>query len=260
MAYKLFLSSVNRSYFTGIEDEWNEEGEGGEVEVEEEIIGSVDTMSCASSGTTGISKRFDFLEGLELDERDGELDERMEGQRKRKREAELNEVTKGLYGVPGWKWREREGRKEKRWKRMVVEEVEGTGLGEGVKLETENAGIPLPDTFKLGLEERAGVVNHSGKNENNSGTNRHALFPGGAGGKFDTRNWVSTLMKSGCVVCRDKNGKSNNKGWDGKPCVLVVGDEAVPTVVVILELVEKSRVARGYSKRSTWPSMRWPGS
>ncbi len=32
-------------------------------------------------------------------------------------------------------------------------------------------------------------------------------------------------------MCRDESGKSNHKGRDGKPCVLVIGDEAVPSVV-----------------------------
>jgi hypothetical protein len=92
-------------------------------------------------------------------------------------------------------------------------------------------GIPLPENYRLGLEERAGLVNHSEKNKNNFGMNRNALFPGGAGGKYDTRNWISTFTKSGCVVCREDNGRSNHKGRDGKPGVLVIGDEAVPTVV-----------------------------
>jgi hypothetical protein len=214
-----------------IEEEWNEEGEGGEVVVEEEQVVSVDTVSCGSGSTTGQTRGFDFLDGMGREERDQELDEKIDGHRKRKREGEVNEVAVGLYGVTGWKWREREGREEKRWKRTVVEEKDGMGLGRGVGLDSVNMGIPLPENYKLGLEERAGLVNHSGKNKNNFGMNRNALFPGGAGGKYDTRNWISTFTKSGCVVCRDDNGRSNHKGRDGKPSVLVIGDEAVPTVV-----------------------------
>jgi hypothetical protein len=93
----------------------------------------------------------------------------------------VNEVAVGLCGVTGWKWREREGREEKRWKRSVVKETEGSGLGSTAGLESVNEGIPLPETFKLGLEERAGLVNHSGKAKNNFGLNRNALFPGSVG-------------------------------------------------------------------------------
>ncbi len=121
-----------------IEEEWNEEGEGGEVVVEEEQVESVDSVSCGSGSTMGQTRGFDFLDGMGREERDHELDEKIDGHRKRKREGEVNEVAVGLYGVTGWKWREREGREEKRWKRTVVEEKDVTGLGHGVGLDSVN--------------------------------------------------------------------------------------------------------------------------
>jgi hypothetical protein len=48
-----------------IEEEWNEEGEDGEVVLEEEQVESEDTLSCGSGSTRGLTRGFDFLDGLD---------------------------------------------------------------------------------------------------------------------------------------------------------------------------------------------------
>ncbi len=91
--------------------------------------------------------------------------------------------------------------------------------------------IPLPDGFVLGKESKGMEMNNSGRLKNNFGTNREALFPGGPGMKSETRNWLASFTKTGCVSCRDEDGKLNHRGRDGLPVTLVVGDESVPNVV-----------------------------
>jgi hypothetical protein len=49
--------------------------------------------------------------------------------------------------------------------------------------------------------------------------------------KSETRNWMASFTKAGCVACRDEQGVLNHKGRDGQPGVLIVGDEAIPTTV-----------------------------
>jgi hypothetical protein len=49
--------------------------------------------------------------------------------------------------------------------------------------------------------------------------------------KSETRNWIASFTKTGCVSCRDEEGKLNHRGRDGLPVTLVVGDESVPNVV-----------------------------
>jgi hypothetical protein len=91
--------------------------------------------------------------------------------------------------------------------------------------------IPLPDSYGLGLDERGRFLNHSGRYRNNFGANREALFPGVKDKKREVRNWIATFTKSGCIACRDDDGHVNHKGKDGTPLVMVIGDEATPTVV-----------------------------
>jgi hypothetical protein len=125
---------------------------------------------------------------------------------------------------------EREGgREEKRWKREVTEE-RWSGNDE-VTLEVKTEKIPLPDNYRLGLDGRGQKLNHSGRPRNNFGASRESLFPGGRNGKEESRNWVASFTKSGCLSCRDENGKVTHKSRSGEPVVLVVGDEATPTVV-----------------------------
>lgn len=95
----------------------------------------------------------------------------------------------------------------------------------------EKETIPLPDNFDLGKESKGIEMNNSGRLKNNFRTNREALFPGGHGLKSETRNWVASFTKTGCVSCRDEDGKLNHRGRDGLPVTLLVGDESVPNVV-----------------------------
>jgi hypothetical protein len=143
---------------------------------------------------------------------DGDLEEKLVGSRKRKREADVNEVGVGKYGNRGWKWREREARDEKRWKRMVAQ----IGLDEKGGINVTREGVPLPEHFKLGLDERGLRMNHRWKNKYNFGMNRRDFFSGrwGGGGKFDAKNWTASFMKSGCVSCQNEDRKSNHKGQD----------------------------------------------
>ncbi len=158
-------------------DDWNEEGGTLELEDQGEAL-AVEQMSCGSSETVKTASGFDFLAGLDLDERDRDLEEKIEVSRKRKREEDLTELAGGMYGNPGWKWREKEGQGEKRWKMAVVEEVVEDGVG---RMKSELKKIPLPEEYKLGLESRGEFLNHSGKMKNNFGMNKRALFPGGGG-------------------------------------------------------------------------------
>jgi hypothetical protein len=49
--------------------------------------------------------------------------------------------------------------------------------------------------------------------------------------KSETRNWLASFTKAGCVACRDEQGVLNHKGRDGHPGVLIVGDETIPSTV-----------------------------
>ncbi len=57
------------------------------------------------------------------------------------------------------------------------------------------------------------------------------LFPGGKGGNFDAKNWPASFTKSVHVVRKNEFGRSNHKGRDRRPVVLVVGNKSVPTML-----------------------------
>ena len=42
---------------------------------------------------------------------------------------------------------------------------------------------------------------------------------------------MANFMRSGCVSCKDEDGKSTHSGRNGDPIILIVGDEATPSVV-----------------------------
>jgi hypothetical protein len=216
----------------GMEDmmaELLDAGEGGIVEVEE-LDGEKDDAVSRTSGESRKTKAgFDFLEKLEDDSVDDELERSRWVDKKRKRTEEMTEVRTGTDGIQGWEWREREGREEKRWKREVTEER--WGGNDEVTMEVKTEKIPLPDNYRLGLDGRGQKLNHSGRPRNSFGASREPLFRGGRNGKEESRNWVASFIKSGCLSCRDKNGKVTHKSRSGEPVVLVVGDEATPTVV-----------------------------
>jgi hypothetical protein len=147
--------------------------------------------------------------------------------RKRKRDQEEEEKKEGgMYGIPGWRWREKEAREDDRWKREVLRKA-----GSRNESEKRKEMIPLPENFVLGKDVRGADLNHSGKIRNNFGTNKEALIPGGRDRKTDGRNWIASFTKSGCIACKDDRGGVTHKGRKSTPIVLVVGDELVPTVV-----------------------------
>ncbi len=211
-------------------EEWEEDKMGGVIVIEEEEVRSekgTEKGSDNASATRG--EGFEFLEGLETEERDEELEVKRQEGRKRKREGSGEEQEKGLLGMEDWKRREAESRDAERWKREVGKWQENEkGEKEFVK---EREKIPLPENFRLGLDGRGKFLNNSSKIKNNFGLNKGGLFEGGQGGQGEKKNWISTFTKSGCIGCRNEEGGVNHKGRDGTPGILVVGDESVPTVV-----------------------------
>jgi hypothetical protein len=211
-----------------------EEMTGGTVEIVEEnrAGGQVRDEELTGLGlrTEERETNMDFLERIDKEERDNELDEQMGEGRKRKREdGEMTGRASGLGGLPGWERRSRSARQNGKWTRKVVS-WETNEDGKEVRREkVEN--IVVPESFELGREEKGMEMNNSGRLRNNFGLNREALFPAGQGRKSETRNWLASFTKTGCVSCRDENGKLNHKGRDGQPNVLIVGDESVPSTV-----------------------------
>ncbi len=213
-----------------------EEMKGGTVEIvrENEEKGGDETEDRGSSSGTesgmGGWAGLDFLDKIEIEERDTELDARVGEERKRKRGDEDGRVKKvGLKGLPGWDRKSAATRDSNRWKRKTVR-METKGDGTEEKVERMEA-IPIPEKFDLGLEEKGMEMNNSGRLKNNFGTNREALFSAGPGRKNEVRNWLASFTKAGCVSCRDENGVMNHKGRDGQANVLIVGDEATPSTV-----------------------------
>jgi hypothetical protein len=157
-------------------------GDGGTVEVEKDGEGKDDTWSRTSGESRRMRMGFDFLENMKEDTVDEDLEKTIKSDKKWKRQEDVTEVRTGMDGIIGWEWREREGREEKRWKREIVEESCVGPDGEWVK-ETRMEKIPLPDSFRLGLDGRGQKLNHSGRPKNNFGANKEPLFPGGKNGR-----------------------------------------------------------------------------
>jgi hypothetical protein len=204
-------------------EDWIESAEGGAVEleiVEEDEISIVEERS--AGGNSMESDAYSFLDGLQDRKKDMELEKKKVDMRKRKREQEtVNINTKGLTGTSGWEGREKEVKSDRRWVRSVIEEETGEEWEEK---------LPLPDTYKLGLDKRGMVMNSSARAKNNFGTNKEALFPKGGGQKGEKVNWTASFTRAGCIACRDEEDRLNHSGRTGAPIVLVIGDEAVPTV------------------------------
>jgi hypothetical protein len=211
-----------------------DEMDGGTVELvgeegEEEMEVS-DGGSASGRETKEGWEDMGFLDSIETEERDIDLEEKMGEGRKRQRGEDGPKGRKpGLKGLPGWDRKSSAVKGSDRWKRKVVRKVE-TGEGRTEKEEVLEY-IPLPETFDLGLEEKGLEMNNSGRLKNNFGRNKEALFAEGPGRKNETRNWLASFTKAGCVACRDETGKLNHKGRDGQPSVLIVGDEATPSTV-----------------------------
>jgi len=200
--------------------EWLGEFSGGIV-VREEVVSVADSSrsnvgSNTSVGSVVEEEMFSFLENIEEEGRDEEADRILNEERKRKRGREEMGVSRGLLGTPGWEERE----KRERWSRVIEE----GGQEWSEKLE-------LPEEYRLGLEKRGEEINNSSKIRNGMGTNRRALFPKAGNERGEDKNWRASFNKSGCVACKNDEGMMNHRGRKGDPLVLVIGDEATPTVV-----------------------------
>jgi hypothetical protein len=210
-------------------EEWDEGKMGGVVEIEEvdEALNEEPGGESKDSGKRG--QGFEFLEELQGEEKEVELEKKRQEGRKRKREVGTGETETGLGSRPGWKSREKESMDSGRLWRDVGRWEQSEDGGMAFKEEKER--IPLPENYRLGLDGRGEFLNNSNKGNNNFGLNKTGLFPDVAGGRKETKNWISRFTKSGCISCRNEEGKVNHKRRDGTPVVLVVGDESVPTVV-----------------------------
>ncbi len=66
---------------------------------------------------------------------------------------------------------------------------------------------------------------------NNFVTNREALFPGKQDVMNEGWNWLASFTNTGCVSCRDENGKLNHRRRDGRPVTWLIIDELVPNTM-----------------------------
>jgi hypothetical protein len=210
-------------------EDWREGTEEDTVTVTIEREERRETVSCNSVGTSASRSTRDVLDGLEIEERNTTLDNKLDEGRKRKREDDIPEKRKGLHGLPGWERRSRETKDDSRWKMTTVRwEKNDKGW---MDRKEEKVSLPIPESFDLGRERKGMEINNSNRLHNNFGMNREALFPGGKSVKQEGKNWLASFTKTGCVSCRNEDGKLNHRGRDGRPVTMLVGDESVPTVV-----------------------------
>ncbi len=100
--------------------EWHEEVLGGTVEIEEVTEVEEDDERRGKEGSIGggdawgSSSIFEFLDKVEVEERDRELDDRVEEGRKRNRTDEKKDRKKGLEGIPGWERRSKSVREDEK--------------------------------------------------------------------------------------------------------------------------------------------------
>jgi len=212
--------------------EWLGEFSGGIV-VREEVVstaesGRSEVCSNTSVGSVVEEEMFSFLENIEEEGRDEEADRILNEERKRKRGREDIGMSRGLLGTAGWEDRERREKGDERWSRVIEE-------GEQEWREP----LELPDEYRLGLEKRGEEINNSSKIRNGMGTNRRALFPKAGNERGEDKNWLASFNRAGCVACKNDEGMMNHRGRKGEPLVLVIGDEATPTVVGYTKGVEE---------------------
>jgi hypothetical protein len=80
-------------------EDWREGTEEDTVTVTIEREERWDTVSCNSVGTSASRTTKDVLDGLEIEERDATLDNKLDEGRKRKRKDDVPEKRKGLHGL-----------------------------------------------------------------------------------------------------------------------------------------------------------------
>jgi hypothetical protein len=210
--------------------DWLREEEG-DIDVSEERCSiEIDRESIRSDR----SRKFSFLDRIEDDKREPELDSKIVDKRKNGGLEEETVRLRTLTGGEKWDRREEAVKADSRWQRVVVE----SGYAGEEVIETERIErLVLPESYKLGLEKKGAELNNSDRPTNNFGVGRMPLFPVGAG--EEGRNWISSFHKGGCIACVGESGERLHQGRNGKPVILIVGDEAVPMTCGVTVEMEK---------------------
>ena len=196
-----------------------------ELEVEEGVeVTEMEKEDTGSVSSKGLGTGYAFLDAIEEDKRDEECEKKREASRKRKSEDKSRLLkVKGLKVMAGWEERAKESRDNPVWSRTVEREESG-----GVVKEVKK--IPLPTEYDLGLDCRGMGLNSSNRKSTYFGSNRKPLM-GKEKGRGEKVNWLANFTRSGCIGCRGEDGNLTHSGRSGEPLIMVVGDEAVPSVV-----------------------------
>lgn len=197
---------------------------------EVDVPDKTDNLSVSSgSYKTTIGKS--FLDTIDEEKPETELNQKLENTKKRKRGMDEKRELKptGLKVFAGWNGQSIETRGEERWKRELVMEN-----GEKRKVK-----IPLPEEFDVGKEIRGPFLNNSSRGKHNHGPGNSAIVPRKDGGRGEGGNWVANFTKQGCMGCKSEEGKEVHKGRRGVPVILIIGDEAIPSAVGLTKTPEK---------------------
>jgi hypothetical protein len=102
-----------------------DEMEGGTVEIEKEVSEeetvSGDGVSLRSRDADSVCVDLEFLDGIDFEERDKELDDRVGDSKKRKSSGDDDKNRRlGLGGLPGWERRSKAVKDSERWRRKTV--------------------------------------------------------------------------------------------------------------------------------------------
>ena len=208
-------------------EDWVAEGHC-DIEVSETEAACEDDRD---SVRTDRSRKFSFLSKIEDDKRDAVLDSKIAEKRKRGQIEEETVRLRTLTGGEKWDKRESAIKDDGRWERVFVES--GYVGDEVVEIERVER-IPLPDSYKLGLEKKGVDMNNSDRPVSNFGVGKWPIFVNG--GRDESKNWISSFHRGGCTSCVGESGERLHQGRNSKPVVLLVGDEAMPvTCGVTLE-------------------------
>ena len=142
-----------------------------ELEVEEGVeVTEMEKEDTGSVSSKGLGSGYAFLDAIEEDKRDEEVERKREENRKRKSdESDRMLRVKGLKVMSGWEERAKESRENPIWCRTVEREENGTVVKEKKK-------IPLPEEYDLGLDSRGMGINSSNRKSTYFGSNRKPLI------------------------------------------------------------------------------------
>ena len=211
-------------------EEWIAEGDCN-IEVNEIENGREEDRE---SIRTDRSRKFSFLAKIEDDKRDATLDCKLAEKRKRGRIEEETVRLRTLTGGERWDQREAAVKDDGRWERtFVVSGFEGDEVVEMEKVEK----IPLPGSYKLGLEKKGVDLNNSDRPVSNFGVGKWPIFVDG--GSQESKNWIATFHRGGCTACVGESGERMHQGRNSKPVVLLMGDEATPMTCGVTTEQEK---------------------